>query len=274
MLPKENAAITSKLLNRNHLPTAKPMLQARILTTQVQNTCLTSGHPTLTKLQLRANTGTRVTYHKLDSRANKHIHLQEGLYSAECATQLFSAAATVRVMLSYQHASPILKTASQSSGRWVTSTVLEPCHDSPQLPASVLSSLRGRTHTLTHTLVSGKLILKPQEPQDPVAFLAASCSQSDMLHLVCKCCESLQVFYCSRTHSQLSQFISELQRTSFSDTVATVALASRKVSNTYQLLLLCRMSTATLSGGQLQCILLAHTSQSTSWLQACCMCVH
>ena len=40
----------------------------------------------------------------------------------------------------------------------------------------------------------------------------------------------LQVFFCSRTHSQLTQFVSELQRTPFADTVATVALASRKVS--------------------------------------------
>ena len=39
----------------------------------------------------------------------------------------------------------------------------------------------------------------------------------------------LQVFFCSRTHSQLSQFIKELQRTAFADTISTVALASRKV---------------------------------------------
>ncbi|CAI5458628.1 unnamed protein product [Closterium sp. Yama58-4] len=40
--------------------------------------------------------------------------------------------------------------------------------------------------------------------------------------------ESLKVFFCSRTHSQLSQFISELRRTPFADQLFTVALASRK----------------------------------------------
>ncbi len=42
---------------------------------------------------------------------------------------------------------------------------------------------------------------------------------------------SVQVFFCSRTHSQLSQFVSELQRTTFADTIASVSLASRKVSS-------------------------------------------
>ncbi|DBA94863.1 TPA: hypothetical protein ACH3X1_002400 [Trebouxia sp. C0004] len=37
-----------------------------------------------------------------------------------------------------------------------------------------------------------------------------------------------QVFFCSRTHSQLSQFVDELQRTTFADSIATVSLASRK----------------------------------------------
>eukprot|EP00210_Caulerpa_lentillifera_P002278 g2188.t1 len=37
-----------------------------------------------------------------------------------------------------------------------------------------------------------------------------------------------QLIYCSRTHSQLSQFIGELKRTRFSDTLSVVALASRK----------------------------------------------
>ncbi|KAK9816819.1 hypothetical protein WJX72_005361 [[Myrmecia] bisecta] len=37
-----------------------------------------------------------------------------------------------------------------------------------------------------------------------------------------------QVFFCSRTHSQLSQFVSELHRTPFGETMSMVALASRK----------------------------------------------
>ncbi|CAI5998177.1 unnamed protein product [Closterium sp. NIES-65] len=40
--------------------------------------------------------------------------------------------------------------------------------------------------------------------------------------------ESLKVFFCSRTHSQLSQFITELRRTPFADQLFTVSLASRK----------------------------------------------
>ncbi|CAM6122599.1 unnamed protein product [Calypogeia fissa] len=40
--------------------------------------------------------------------------------------------------------------------------------------------------------------------------------------------EPLKVFFCSRTHSQLSQFIGELQRTVFSSTLRAVSLGSRK----------------------------------------------
>ena len=39
----------------------------------------------------------------------------------------------------------------------------------------------------------------------------------------------LQVIFCSRTHSQLTQFVAELRRTPFGDSMAVVALASRKV---------------------------------------------
>jgi hypothetical protein len=37
------------------------------------------------------------------------------------------------------------------------------------------------------------------------------------------------VFFCSRTHSQLSQFVSELHRTPFAETLSVVAIAGRKV---------------------------------------------
>lgn len=37
-----------------------------------------------------------------------------------------------------------------------------------------------------------------------------------------------QVLFCSRTHSQLSQFVGELRRTGFAETVSVAALASRK----------------------------------------------
>lgn len=38
----------------------------------------------------------------------------------------------------------------------------------------------------------------------------------------------MQVLFCSRTHSQLSQFIGELRRTPFASSASAVALASRK----------------------------------------------
>lgn len=40
--------------------------------------------------------------------------------------------------------------------------------------------------------------------------------------------QPLKVFFCSRTHSQLSQFVKELQRTAFSTTLKTVSMGSRK----------------------------------------------
>lgn len=40
--------------------------------------------------------------------------------------------------------------------------------------------------------------------------------------------ESLKVFFCSRTHSQLSQFVGELQRTKFAASLQSVSLGSRK----------------------------------------------
>ncbi|KAG0566399.1 hypothetical protein M758_7G058100 [Ceratodon purpureus] len=40
--------------------------------------------------------------------------------------------------------------------------------------------------------------------------------------------EPLKVFFCSRTHSQLSQFVGELQRTKFATSLQSVSLGSRK----------------------------------------------
>ena len=38
-----------------------------------------------------------------------------------------------------------------------------------------------------------------------------------------------QIYYCSRTHSQLSQFVKEIQKSPFSDNVRLVPLASRNI---------------------------------------------
>ena len=40
--------------------------------------------------------------------------------------------------------------------------------------------------------------------------------------------QPMKVFFCSRTHSQLSQFVKELQRTVFSSSLKAVTLGSRK----------------------------------------------
>lgn len=37
-----------------------------------------------------------------------------------------------------------------------------------------------------------------------------------------------QIIFCSRTHSQLSQFVGELHRTPFGESLSLVALGSRK----------------------------------------------
>lgn len=41
-----------------------------------------------------------------------------------------------------------------------------------------------------------------------------------------------QIFFCSRTHSQLSQFVKELHRTPFAETLSVAATAGRKVRPT------------------------------------------
>ena len=39
---------------------------------------------------------------------------------------------------------------------------------------------------------------------------------------------SFQIFYASRTHSQLSQFVHEIQKTPYKDTISVVPLGSRQ----------------------------------------------
>lgn len=40
--------------------------------------------------------------------------------------------------------------------------------------------------------------------------------------------EGLKIYFCSRTHSQLSQFVKELRKTAFADEISAVCLGSRK----------------------------------------------
>lgn len=39
----------------------------------------------------------------------------------------------------------------------------------------------------------------------------------------------LKIFFCTRTHSQISQFIGEIQKTKYIDQLRLVALGSRQV---------------------------------------------
>ena len=47
-------------------------------------------------------------------------------------------------------------------------------------------------------------------------------------HIVCNL-PLLQIFFCTRTHSQISQFIGEIQKTKYVDQLRLVALGSRQV---------------------------------------------
>ena len=47
-----------------------------------------------------------------------------------------------------------------------------------------------------------------------------------------------QIFFCSRTHSQLSQFVSELHRTPFAERLSVVVIAGRKVCTSLTLSLI------------------------------------
>lgn len=48
-----------------------------------------------------------------------------------------------------------------------------------------------------------------------------------------------QVIFCSRTHSQLSQFVGELRRTRFAESLAVAALGSRQVPGSAPVTLAC-----------------------------------
>jgi chromosome transmission fidelity protein 1 len=41
-----------------------------------------------------------------------------------------------------------------------------------------------------------------------------------------------QIYYCSRTHTQLAQFVREVQKSPYGDTISVVTLGSRQVKIT------------------------------------------
>ena len=55
-----------------------------------------------------------------------------------------------------------------------------------------------------------------------------------------------QVIFCSRTHSQLSQFVGELRRTRFAESLAVAALGSRQVAGAGPSTLACLLAVAAL----------------------------
>ena len=42
-------------------------------------------------------------------------------------------------------------------------------------------------------------------------------------------CLAVQIFYCSRTHSQLAQFVKEVKKTTFAEDIRLVTIGSRQV---------------------------------------------
>lgn len=52
---------------------------------------------------------------------------------------------------------------------------------------------------------------------------------ASMFFLSSLCSYSLQIYYCSRTHSQLSQFVREVQKSPFGKDTRLVSLGSRQV---------------------------------------------
>ena len=51
-----------------------------------------------------------------------------------------------------------------------------------------------------------------------------------------------QVIFCTRTHSQLSQFVGELRRTRFAESLAVAALGSRQVAGLGPVALACLLA--------------------------------
>ena len=44
-------------------------------------------------------------------------------------------------------------------------------------------------------------------------------------------CFMFQIYYCSRTHTQLAQFVREVQKSPYGDSISVVTLGSRQVNN-------------------------------------------
>lgn len=67
-----------------------------------------------------------------------------------------------------------------------------------------------------------------------LARLAVSRGFASMFSLSSLCASSLQIYYCSRTHSQLSQFVREVQKSPFGKDTRLVSLGSRQVSGIFR----------------------------------------
>ncbi|KAK3268898.1 hypothetical protein CYMTET_22625 [Cymbomonas tetramitiformis] len=66
-----------------------------------------------------------------------------------------------------------------------------------------------------------------RRPSDDEADMSSD-SESQVSSEEDPCTDSMQLIFCSRTHSQLSQFLGELQRAKFQDSLRVVALGGRK----------------------------------------------
>lgn len=62
-----------------------------------------------------------------------------------------------------------------------------------------------------------------------LAGLVVGRGLASMFSLSFLCASLLQIYYCSRTHSQLSQFVREVQKSPFGKDTRLVSLGSRQV---------------------------------------------